>query len=276
MTIEYLEQHEEFTEQVQSYDYVKSATPNLSIVIPIYNGESCVRDCIVRIKNAMTHISEDYEILVVNDGSRDSTRTIVEELSHRDPRIRLLSYTPNMGKGYAIKQGVFYAEGENILFIDGDSDVKPSLISSYMEKLENADIIIGSKYHPDSKVQAPGLRKILSHGFQLLVRIALNVKVTDTQVGLKAGKARCFKKIFGKVLVKKYAFDAEMLAVGTLLGCKIVEMPVDIIVDKQFKIKDIMRMFIDIAGVAYRLRIINWYQQNLNSERPTYRPIIPL
>ena len=102
------------------------------------------------------------------------------------------------------------------------------------------------------------------------------MKINDTQVGLKAGKAEAFKKIFTRVLVNKYAFDVEMLAVGNLLGLRIVEMPVQLEINRSFKIKDVVRMFIDILGISYRLRVLKWYQRNMDIETPGYKPLFAL
>ncbi len=78
------------------------------------------------------------------------------------------------------------------------------------------------------------------------------------------------------MLVKRYAFDVEMLAIATLLDCKIAEMPVTINLEKRFKVRDIIRMFVDIVGIAYRLRVIKWYENNLREEEPRYKPILPI
>ena len=257
-----------------SHDTAQALGPALSIVVPIYNGEHHIEEIIQYLQRVLRHISDNYELILVNDGSHDNTRSIIKKASLKDSRIELLSYTPNLGKGYAVKQGVLKAKGEIIIFIDGDCDIKPGVLASYLEILEHADLVVASKHHPDSEVRAPFLRKVLSFGFHCLVKMVLRINVRDTQAGLKAGRSAAFKQIFTKVLVKKYAFDAEMLTISRLLGHRIVEMPIDIDLSNHFRIKDIIRMFIDLAGIAYRLRIKKWYQKNLDNERPHYKPII--
>lgn len=257
-------------------EQIQRTGPNVSIVIPVYNGEQYIEASIERIKRIMSHFTEEYEILVVNDGSIDNTRSVVNNVYPADRRVRLISYKPNMDKGYAVKQGVLSAEGKNILYIDGDGNINPHVITSCLNELKSADIIIGSKHHHDSKVKVPMIRKLLSLGFHLLVNPILNMKINDTQVGLKAGKAEAFKKIFTRVLVNKYAFDVEMLAVGNLLGLRIVEMPVQLEINRSFKIKDVVRMFIDILGISYRLRVLKWYQRNMDIETPGYKPLFAL
>lgn len=212
-----------------------------------------------------------YEIVVVNDGSSDNTRRIVQAISKADNRIRLISYGINMGKGYAIRQGVLHSHGKYVMFMDGDGEISSDVLATYLEGLENADIVIGSKNHPHSQVKAPLSRKLLSKGFQLFVKAALGIKVHDTQVGLKVGRADLFRKIFAHVLVKRYAFDTEMLAIATLLDIRITEMPVRIHLEKSFKKKEIIRMAIDVLGIAFRLKVVKWYQKNMEKQRPFYK-----
>jgi glycosyltransferase involved in cell wall biosynthesis len=214
-----------------------------------------------------------YEIIVVNDGSRDDTREIVQRISSANERIRLISYSSNMGKGYATKQGVLHSRGKYVIFMDGDGEIGTEILTKYLEAMTHADIVIGSKYHQQSAVSVPISRKLLSKCFQLFVRLMLGTKVTDTQVGFKGGRGDIFRKIFQKVTVKRYAFDAEMLAVANILKLKIDELPVNITLEKSFKKKEIAKMAFDVLGIAFRLRVVNWYQKNMEKKRPNYNPL---
>lgn len=215
-------------------------------------------------------LSKWYEIIVVNDGSQDNTRQIAEKISTDDERIKLISYSINMGKGYAIKQGVLHSRGKYILFMDGDGDISADALAKYLKRMNNVDIVIGSKYHPRSIVSAPTSRKILSKCFQLFAKSMLGLKVQDSQVGLKAGRGDVFRKIFEKVIVKRYAFDVEMLAIANLMELKVLELPVKIDLNKPFKKKEIMKMALDVLGIVFRLRVIKWYQKNMEKQRPHY------
>jgi hypothetical protein len=154
--------------------------------------------------------------------------------------------------------------------MDGDGDIDSDVLASYLKRMSKADIVIGSKNHPNSIVQAPTSRKILSKCFQLFVKGVLGLKVRDTQVGLKAGRGDLFRNIFEKVVVKRYAFDVEMLVIADLLESKVVELPVKIDLEKPFKIMDIAKMALDVIGIAFRLRVIKWYQKNITKQRPYY------
>jgi glycosyltransferase involved in cell wall biosynthesis len=212
-----------------------------------------------------------YEIIIVNDGSTDRTRHAVDELCNQDERIKMISYSVNMGKGYAIKQGVLHSAGRYVLFMDGDGDISADILTRYLERLSKTHIVIGSKSHFRSVVNAPASRKFFSRCFQLYARTLLGLKIRDTQVGLKAGRGEVFRKIFGRVQVHRYAFDAEMLAIAGVMDLKIAELPVKIDLDRQFKLKEMARMAIDVLGVAFRLRVIKWYQKNMEKRKPQFR-----
>lgn len=109
-------------------------------------------------------------------------------------------------------------------------------------------------------------RKLLSYGFNGLVRLLTGVPLGDTQSGLKAMKKTAFIDIFPRLAVKRYAFDVELLVVANLYGLKVVEMPVNIKLGASFNPKEIWRMFVDLLGIAYRLRVIHWYRRPLSKK----------
>jgi hypothetical protein len=146
---------------------------------------------------------------------------------------------------------------------------------NYVEALGSADFVIGSKRHPLSTVRTPAGRRFLSLGFNVLERILTGVKASDTQAGLKAARSTALYQVLPLLSVKRYAFDAELLAVASLFDFKIKELPVNIDLKATFSARQVFRMFIDLLGIAYRLRIRHWYQQNRVSMSDTYNPIIP-
>jgi len=214
-----------------------------------------------------------YEILVVDDGSTDGTRAEALRIADGN-RIKVLGYSGNMGKGYATKYGVNKASGSIIVFLDSDLEIDSRLLPTYINALQHFDLVIASKRHPKSRVEAPILRRFLSYGFHILAKLLTGVTVSDTQSGLKAARTEVLKRIFSLLLVKKYAFDLELLVVAQLLDCRIQELPVEIKLGSQFGLREMVRMFVDTLGIAYRLRINGWYLANLRSERPRYKAII--
>ncbi len=233
----------------------------LSFVIPAYNEEEFIEDTLGTLDYLIKDKNLLYEIVVVDDGSNDKTLVRATKYANRNGHVKVVSYSTNVGKGFAVKTGFMQSKGDIVVFADSDMEIDLHTISRYIDALDRGDIVIASKWHPDSVVEMPLSRKIMSHGFNLLVRLLTGVPLKDTQVGLKAMKKTAFSNIIPRLAVKRYAFDVELLTVANLYGLKIVEMPTEIKIERSFGLKDLIRMFVDLLGIAYRLRILHWYQR---------------
>jgi len=237
----------------------------LSFVIPAYNEEESIEATLCTLDDAAKSKKLRYEIVVVDDGSSDKTSLRASMYARRNGHVKIIRCIKNMGKGYAIKTGFMQARGEAVVFADSDMEIDLNIVSTYVEALQHGDIVIGTKWHPDSIVDMPLVRRILSHGFNVLARILTGARLKDTQVGLKAMKKKAFAKIFPRLTVKRYAFDVELLAVANLYGLKIVEMPTQIKMNGSFNLKEILKMFVDLLGISYRLRVLHWYQRSVDT-----------
>jgi dolichol-phosphate mannosyltransferase len=235
----------------------------VSFVIPAYNEEDFIEDTLVSIDAIVMNKNLSYEILVVNDGSADKTLAKAKDYAGKNGHVRVVSYSKNVGKGFAVKTGFMKAMGNVVFFADSDLEIDLRKISDYIEALHHGDIVIASKKHGDSQVDVPISRKIMSECFNIMVRLLTGVRLKDTQSGLKAMRKSAFADIFPRLAVKRYAFDVELLAVANLYGLKVVEMPINIKLEAKFKPREIFLMFLDLLGIAYRLRIIHWYQRPL-------------
>lgn len=234
--------------------------PELSFVLPAYNEGDNIREVIERMDNAMKGSGITYEVIVVNDGSKDETGKKAIEIAQCNGHVKVISYHKNMGKGYALKTGFFNAAGDTVAFIDSDLDIDPMQIKQYIHALNYGDIAVASKKHPQSHVEKTLLRGFLSSGFNIMVRLLTGLRLGDTQSGLKAGKWKSLEKVFSVLSVKRFAFDAELLAVANLYGLRIIEMPVNIrLTNGFFNPKEILRMLIDLLGITYRLRVSKLY-----------------
>ena len=235
-------------------------------MIPAYNEEVFIEDTLGTLDLVVRDKKLQYEIVVVDDGSQDNTFMKALRYARINGHVRVIRYPQNAGKGYAVKTGFMNATGDIVIFIDGDMEIDLNIISQYVEALEHADIAIATKWHPKSAVTMTLGRKIMSRSFNVLFRILIGLNLKDTQVGLKVMKRSAFNNIFPRLAVKRYAFDVELLAVAHLYCLKIVEMPVRIKLASSFKAKEVWRMFVDLLGIAYRLRVIRWYQRQLPSK----------
>jgi glycosyltransferase involved in cell wall biosynthesis len=233
----------------------------LSFVVPAYNEEESIETALGTLDEVVKDKRLPYEIVVVDDGSQDNTLPRALKYASRNGHVKVISYKQNEGKGHAVRTGFMQTKGDVVVFADSDLDIDLSEVSKYVEALEYGDIVVATKWHPDSMVNMPLFRKFLSHGFNVLVRILAGAKLKDTQVGLKVMKKSAFINIFPRLCVKRYAFDVELLAVANLYGLRIVQLPAQLRIRKPFRLKEVFRMFQDLLGIAYRLKITHFYQR---------------
>ncbi len=240
----------------------KIETPDLSIIIPAYNeGKELVKN-ISSIIESIDKVTNNFELIIVDDGSTDNTKEESKKLN--DKRIKFLSYEINKGKGAALKYGFEYAKGKYVSFMDADLDINPSSLKNFFHYMDfyDADIIIGSKRHPESKVHYPWFRRFLSWGYQVLIFLLFKLNIRDTQSGLKLLKYDVAKDLMKKVTVKKYAFDLELLINAKKKGYRVVEAP--IVLEYKFSgtginLKAVKGIFIDTLGIAYRNYVLRYY-----------------
>lgn len=236
------------------------------MIIPFYQAEKNVVDNLKRVQGVLEESGYDYEIIAVVDGKIDKTYQRAKKISSK--RIKIIGYQKNHGKGYALRYGMARSQGELIGFIDGGEDLNPIGLRMLLAHFEwyDADIIIGSKWHPVSIVSYPWQRKILSYGYSLLVKILFGLRIKDTQLGMKFFRRKVLEDVLPRLLVKKFAVDIEMLAVANRLGYKrIYEAPVELdwrqIESNLSKdlLSSIWEMLTDTLAVFYRLKILKYY-----------------
>lgn len=239
----------------------------LSVVMPAYNEGAHIYENIKIVDRAVSAFADQYEIIAVNDGSTDNTKTEILRAKKEYPHVRLVSYTKNKGKGKAIKEGVLASEGEYIAFLDADLDLPPEQLSQYWEKLvsDQADVVIGSKMHKDSKIEYPFVRKIMSFCYYCMLRILFHLKVHDTQTGIKMFKAKALKPVIQLIKTEGFAYDIEILVALNYRKYRIMEMPVELIFTREngmgrIKFSDIIKVFKDTIAIFYRLNIKKYYQ----------------
>lgn len=239
----------------------------LSVVIPAYNQQKTIISDINNIKNALLALGSPFEIIIVNDGSKDDTYKQAKKV--QSANIKVLTYKENQGKGHAVRFGMLQAKGDIIGFIDAGMDIDTNGFAMLLNHMDwyKADVIVGSKMHPVSKVQYPVWRKILSWGYRFLTQRLFGFTVKDTQVGLKFFKKNVVKDVFPRLVVKQYALDIEILAVAYQLGYKrIYEAPVEINFRENsitgFTVwPTVFKMLVDTFAVFYRLKILHFYDK---------------
>ena len=247
-------------------DPAQSGAPLLSVIVPVYNqSTSIVENVAVIVERVRAGLDGDFEVIVVSDGSLDGTEERLLE-GQRDG-VRVLHYDRNLGKGYAIKVGALEARGAWIGYIDADLDLDPASLPGYVAiaEADGLDFAIGSKRHPESDVSYPSSRRFASWLFQQYVRVLLRLNVRDTQVGIKVFRRAVAEEVIPFLIVKRYAFDLELLAVARAFGFERVrELPVAL--DYQFagsgvRSTAVVHALVDALAVTYRLRVLRYYQR---------------
>lgn len=242
----------------------------ISIIVPAYKQEKTIAKDLEKIKKVLDQLRYPVELICVIDGKIDNTFKKALRIAKKYKNFKVVGYETNKGKGYAVRFGMAVSSGDIVGFIDSGMDLNPNGLSLLLEHFEwyNADIIVGSKRHPVSKVLYPWQRRILSLGYQVLTRILFGLKIRDTQVGMKFFKRQVLKKVLPRLLVKTYAFDIEILAVSYFLKYKrIYEAPIDIklrfgetssLTNQKF-LRTVFLMLWDTFAVFYRLKILRYY-----------------
>ena len=162
---------------------MKDFTPK----VPAYNEGEHIYGNLKIIDEALKAFCSDYEIIAVNDGSKDNTGEEIARAAADFPAIKDFGYDVNRGKGGAVSWGAVNSKGDVVGFIDADLDLSPSLIPGYVEAYvyAGADVVIGSKMHKDSKLEYPFKRKVVSFCYFIMLKVLFGLKCHDTQTGLK-------------------------------------------------------------------------------------------
>lgn len=201
----------------------------LSVVIPAFNEEKRIGATLKRIHHYLGNKSLSYEVIVVSDGCDDGTEALVASLAEDLGRIRLVSYQPNRGKGFAAKQGVAVSRGRFILLSDADlsTPIEDSeRLLSLCEK--GVDLAYGSRALPDSVIGVgqSTLRIIMGRVFNAIVRALALPGVRDSQCGFKCFRAEAARDLFSKQAIEGFAFDVEVLMRAKKQGYNAQEVPI--------------------------------------------------
>lgn len=231
---------------------LKMAKLSISVVIPAYNEEKRIGKTLRKILKYFENKKYDYEIIVVDDCSKDKTVHVAEFFKSK--RIKIIKNLCNLGKGGAVRKGMLSAKKKYVLFSDADLSTPIEQIEKFLPFIKKYDVIIGSRALNDSeiRIKQPFYRVIMGRIFNLIVQILLLKGIKDTQCGFKLFTRKSAKKIFPKQTFKGFSFDVEILYIARKTGYKIKEVPVVWINSPESKVsalKDSIKMFIDLIKI---------------------------
>lgn len=226
----------------------------LSLIIPAYNEELRIERTIISYVTKLREHFKEFEILIILNGCRDNTLQVVQELQKKYPEnVRYRNYEEALGKGGAIIEGLKCSQGEVIGFVDADDAFEIKEIIKLVKLLDESDCVIASKWKDKSfsEVSEPFTRKFFSRGWNLLVRIFLDLNFRDTQAGAKFLKKNVKEAISSDFICRYFAFDAELLLKIKEKGFAIKEVyvPSKHMEGSTFKLKYSFQMFTDLLKV---------------------------
>ncbi len=201
----------------------------LSVVIPTYNKADRIAATLEAVASHLAAKPYATEIVVVDDGSADRTAEAAREFFAGRGLGRVLRRERNLGKGASVKEGVLAASGELILFCDDDLSTPIAELDKAVTALEaGADVVVGSRAHPESEIRVRQRRprEWMGKAFNVLVRLFVLKGFRDTQCGFKAFRAAAAKDIFSRLRTPGFGFDVEVLVLARALGYRAVEIPV--------------------------------------------------
>ncbi len=242
---------------------MSNANPQLSVILPAFKEGAHIFDNIGKVR-AQFAGKFSFEIVAVDDGSPDNTFAEIQRAAQQWPEVRAVRLKHNAGKGEALKRGFKAARGERVAFLDADLDIPPSQVEALMAGMDRAgvDVVIGSKRHPQSDVDYPWHRRIVSGVYYLLIKLMFGLPLRDTQTGVKLFKRAALADCFPRILVKAFAFDIELLAVLHARGYSIADAPVVIEFRGQlgmFRPRAVWDIFTSTLSVFYRMRLLRYY-----------------
>lgn len=232
----------------------------VSLVIPMYNESSIIDVAIKTFSEYLKSKYEDWELIFVDDGSKDGCGDAVRKASETEPRIRLEGYPDNRGKGCAVRTGMLAAKGDIVVFTDCDNaygeDAVGRMIDMFSES--KADIIIGSRnLSKYGYKDYTFIRKLASKTYIKVIGIVAGFKFSDAQSGIKGFRREAAQKVFHNCEVDRFAFDLEAIMIAQKAGFKIEEMPVTIINHRESKVRvlrDAFKMLSDVRKMKKRIK----------------------
>lgn len=197
---------------------------NISLVLPAYNEELVLEDSIERLAEAT---GEGSEILVVEGGSTDGTYSLCQDLEERIEHVRCIHSDSRTGKGEAIEKGIRASVNDKVCFVDADLPVSVEEVEKVVEHLDEADLVVSSRYLPVSEAERPFHRKSVSLLYNVSVRALFSTGIKDHQCGCKAFRKSAVEDVLDDVRAGHWFWDTEVIVRAQAIGLDVVEIPVE-------------------------------------------------
>jgi len=207
------------------------ATVNVHFVIPLFNKGKSLREDVNQLTLFLSPILQDsFEVVLCDDGSTDDTRRQAEAAALANPQVRVMGYAQNKGRGYAIKYAGNNCGGEYLIYLDLDFSKTTSMqaLIRMLEYLREHDVVIGSRFLPDSKTMRLPVRDFVSRVHRFIIRRLLpGLAITDVDVGFKGIRLSLLKELSGYSQQNRWSWDMELLVLARSRGVRIKEFAID-------------------------------------------------
>jgi glycosyltransferase involved in cell wall biosynthesis len=233
-------------------------TRSLTVVVPSYNSGREGLQTVIDVYESLHSAVTELHVIAVSDGSTDESVLLFDELSQ--PWFTHVNLKLNTGKGAALREGFSRSRTDITAFIDADGDIPPHLLLPMYKTItsEKADIVFGSKWHPDSELKVTIFRRVVSLFHHLIQLVLFKLNIDDTQVGVKMYRTRYLQEVLPVLRENGFSLDLEIFIAFSAYGHKkFVEMPVEIVRtgSSTISIRNIFMTLIDMLRIFWRARV---------------------
>lgn len=241
----------------------------LSVVLPCYKLAARVEENLARCAGSLRSQGIPFELVPVDDGSADGTDEALARaaaaLAAEGAAVRPVVLPQNGGKGAALVAGFRASRGSHVLLLDGDLELSPDHAGDFLRRMaaSDADAVIGSKMHPESRVDYPWRRRVASRVYYGLVKLLVGLPVHDTQTGMKLFTRKALGHAFDRMVTKRFAFDLEVLAILRDAGMRVAEAPIELDYTGKagsLTLRNVRDVLVDTAAIFYRTRLLGYYR----------------
>lgn len=241
---------------------------HVSLIIPAFNEEARIRKSLERILSFLQSQPYSFEIIIVDDGSKDRTVELVRGLTGDDSGVRIYQQRRNLGKGEAVKQGMLLGNGNYLFFSDADLSVPIEMLSLFLSCLEkDCDIAIGTRQKAGAviEVHQPFFRELLGKTYTTLSRWIMGLRISDFTCGFKGFRRKAALDLFSCQRLKNWSFDAEILYLGHVKGYRLREIPVRWRNDHATKVRlwrDVFTSFLGLVEIRLNHSLGRYRSEN--------------
>ncbi len=204
--------------------------PDVSVIIPAYKEGERIGRTLLEIKEYFAQTDKSYEIVVVVDGSPDNTSEVAQNYAEQIPQLRVIDNPQNHGKGAVVRQGLLAATGKVRCFMDADNSTSITHLDAFLPEIEKGvDVVIGSRDIAGAFIQVhqPRIRELMGTAGNWLIRIVLGLwQYPDTQCGFKVLTAQAAEEVASRMVVDRFGFDFELIALAHKLDLRVTQLPV--------------------------------------------------